>query len=128
MDTTTTTEGAKPTLAVVNGGADTSAAPARDEAQILKLHPPPAGWFAKVLPSGAVAHMMEKPKGKHLRQAQRMAGNDQASLTYAIVAVIATVDGRSLNLDEVLELDLHDVTTLLHMFNVGKGDSSPKGT
>lgn len=83
-----------------------------------------SGLRAVPLPSGAKA-MIRKGKGRDLVQAARMAGgaNDGIKLTYGIIATLAQIDGKPIVIEDVEEMDLRDVMTLMGEV-VGNGGSS----
>ena len=66
------------------------------------------------LPSGRVA-AIRKGKGRDLLQAARMAGGagDGMKLTMAIIAMLTTIDGRAMVIEDVEDLDLIDVMKLM---------------
>lgn len=68
--------------------------------------------FELELPSGKIAEI-ESAKGKHLRQAARLAGNDDAlGIGQALISVLATIDGDKVTFEDVGEMDLADVIAL----------------
>lgn len=66
------------------------------------------------LPSGKKA-AVRPLKGRDLLKAARMAGGSQDNmrLAFGIIAVGAEIDGKPLVIEDVEELDLGDVTTLM---------------
>lgn len=66
------------------------------------------------LTSGKVADLLPG-KGKHLRLASQMLGDrsDQVSQNFALISVLVRLDGRDLTLEDVEELDMHDVGELM---------------
>jgi hypothetical protein len=62
------------------------------------------------LPSGKKA-VLKPGKGRDLLKAQRLA-NDPSEIPYALVSILATVDGQELDVDQVLDMDLPDVLKL----------------
>jgi hypothetical protein len=89
----------------------------------------PADRYEVKLPSGRIAYVLRKGKGRHIQAAARMAGMnaDQMSLSMAMIAVKVLLDGQALTFEDVLELDDADVWPLLG-HAMGKGDSSPRST
>jgi hypothetical protein len=79
-----------------------------------------------VCTSGLKAQILIKGKGKHLRQASRMAGNtpDQMTFSMAMVAVKALIEGKAVVLEDLLEMDDTDVLELIGAVMGGKA----KGT
>jgi hypothetical protein len=65
------------------------------------------------LPSGKTAEV-RKGKGRDLMRAHRaVAGNSEPmSVSFALIAELARVDGKHLVYDNILEMDLDDVLTL----------------
>jgi len=65
------------------------------------------------LPSGKRAQL-RKGKGRDLMRAHRaVAGNSEPmSVSFALIAELAKVDGRALVYEDILEMDLDDVLTL----------------
>ncbi len=80
------------------------------------------------LPSGANAEITPGT-GKTLRKAARMAGggDDPMAVAYALVALLATVDGKPLTMEDVDAMDLEDVLALQGEVT-GKKRSSPTTT
>lgn len=64
------------------------------------------------LPSGVVC-VLRPGKGRDLLAAQRMAGTDPNQITYGIIAVLAKFDGQKKVLEDVLDMPLGDVMTLM---------------
>lgn len=67
------------------------------------------------LPSGRKATVLKKANGRHIERASRMAGDGAGAmrLSMSMVAVKAQVDGKDLTLEDVLELEDHDVFALI---------------
>src|SRR5216683_6069752 len=65
------------------------------------------------LPSGKTAEV-RKGKGRDLMRAHRaVAGNSEPmSVSFALIAELARVDGKPLVYEDILEMDLDDVLTL----------------
>jgi type IV pilus biogenesis protein CpaD/CtpE len=64
------------------------------------------------LPSGRVAEVT-KLKGKHIREAIRLAGGDETLLTFAMVALGTRIDGAPITIEELDEMDSAEVLPLL---------------
>lgn len=75
------------------------------------------------LPSGMTAKIIEG-KGLHLLQAQRKAKYPD-EVPYALISELTQVEGQTLVLEDILELPLADVTTLLEEVNKTSGESCP---
>lgn len=81
----------------------------------------------KTLPSGAVA-TIRAAKGRDLIQAARMAGsNDGIRLTFGIIAVLTRINGRPIVVEDIEEMNLMDVMTLMGEVQ-GNGVSLPSST
>lgn len=68
-----------------------------------------------LLPSGKKVKI-EDGKGFHLLQAQRKAKNTD-EIPYSLIAELAEIDGEKLPYEEILQLSLNDVSTLLNAIN-----------
>lgn len=79
-----------------------------------------------VLPSGTKAQVLVNGKGKHLRQASRMAGpgTDQMTFSMAMCAVKALIEGQPITLEDLYEMSDEDVLSLIGDVMGGKA----KGT
>lgn len=64
------------------------------------------------LPSGVVC-LLRPGKGRDLLAAQRMAGTDPNQVMYGVIAVLAKFDGQKKVLEDVLDMPLGDVMTLM---------------
>lgn len=64
------------------------------------------------LPSGRTAQILKARKARHQRNAQRVAGRDQAAVPFALIAEICLIDHQAVTLEDVLELDLDDALIL----------------
>ncbi|MGA6973698.1 MAG: phage tail assembly protein [Candidatus Binatus sp.] len=83
-------------------GVRIGAADAKDEAETRTIE----------LPSGSRAEV-RKGHGRDLMRAQRAAaGGDASAVVFALIAELASVDGRKIVYEEVLEMDLADVMAL----------------
>lgn len=69
----------------------------------------------QTLPSGKTAEI-RKGKGFDLLKAQRKAKTTD-EIPYALLAELVTIDGEKLVYEDILELDLADVSTLLTEIN-----------
>lgn len=68
------------------------------------------------LPSGKVAEIGDF-KGKHIREAQRIAeGKAADQMTFAMIAVSTTIDGQMVTMEELDEMDGFDVLALMGEF------------
>ncbi len=68
------------------------------------------------LPSGAVAIVGEF-KGKHVREAQRIAGGESDKFLFALIAITGRIDDKELNMEDLDEMDGADVLTLMNEFS-----------
>lgn len=73
-----------------------------------------------ILPSGKTANI-EQGKGYHLLQAQRKAKTAD-EIPYALIAELTEIEGQKLVYEDILELDIADVTTLLTEVNSISGN------
>jgi len=55
-------------------------------------------------------------KGKHIREAQRLSGEDADKLMFAMIAVCTTIDGKKVMLEEIDEMHSADVFKLMTKF------------
>lgn len=67
------------------------------------------------LPSGATAHIAPF-KGKHIREAQRIADGDMSNMMFAMIAITTTVDGRNIVAEDLDDMDGQDVLALMGEF------------
>lgn len=67
------------------------------------------------LPSGKVA-VIAPFKGKHVREAQTIAGGDASKLLFAIIALSVSIDEKPVLLEDLDEMDGLDVITLYGQF------------
>lgn len=74
------------------------------------------------LPSGKTA-TFEPFKGRHIREAQRVAGGDTEKITFALIAMLAKIDGAAVLAEDLDDMDGRDVLAL--MGHVGSNFSSP---
>lgn len=73
----------------------------------------PVGVFKVVeLPSGKTATIF-KGKGKHVREAQRLMGDDNSLYLPALMSMLVQVDGKSLLMEDYDEMDMDDYTELM---------------
>lgn len=81
--------------------------------------------FDVTLPSGAVATILRKYKGKHLLQASRMAGgmSDLIRLVFAIIAVRARVNGKKLTIERIEGMAGDDVMILMARTVFGRDET-----
>jgi len=78
------------------------------------------------LPSGKKAKI-DDGKGYHLLQSQRKAKNTD-EIPYAIIAELAEIDGQKLPYEDILQLSLLDVSTLLNAINDVSGERTSSNT
>lgn len=58
-------------------------------------------------------------KGRDIRNAQKIAGDDTSMVIFAIIAQTVTIDGQTVTAEEVDEMDGMDVFDLLSAFGAG---------
>lgn len=68
------------------------------------------------LPSGKEAKILEF-KGKHIREAQRIAGTDVSKFIFAMIAVTTTIDNKPIVMEDLDEMDGRDVIKLQAEFS-----------
>jgi hypothetical protein len=68
------------------------------------------------LPSGKVATIGEF-KGKHVMQAQRIADGDQGKMLFAMIALVVTIDGKGIVMEEMEEMEGRDCLKLMAEFS-----------
>jgi hypothetical protein len=69
------------------------------------------------LPSGAVAVILDKFKGKHIRKAQAISGGDSNLIIYSLIAQLTQIDGASIVMEDLDEMDGRDVLVLMTHYN-----------
>lgn len=67
------------------------------------------------LPSGKTAEISGF-KGKHIREAQRMADGDASKVIYGLIAMLTTIDGEPIVMEDLDEMDGRDVLKLMGEF------------
>lgn len=67
------------------------------------------------LPSGKTA-VIAPFKGKHIREAQRIADGDMSNMMFAMIALTTTIDGRGIVAEELDDMDGQDVLALMGEF------------
>lgn len=67
------------------------------------------------LPSGKKA-VITKFLGKHVREAQKIAGGEADKVIFSIIALTTTIDGNPVVMEELDEMDGMDVMTLYGQF------------
>lgn len=67
-----------------------------------------------VLPSGAIATKIPF-KGKHVMQARRLGGTDQEEIIYALIAICTLIDGKSVVVEDLKEIDGRDLIKLMEI-------------
>ena len=65
-----------------------------------------------MLPSGKVARS-KKFKGKHIKDIYRIIGKDAESYMFAGIAVLTTIDNAPITMEDLDEMDGHDVNALV---------------
>ena len=78
------------------------------------------------LPSGKRAKI-DDGKGYHLLQSQRKAKLTD-EIPYALIAELTEIDGQKLPYEEILQMSLNDVSTLLNAINETSDDKQPDKT
>jgi hypothetical protein len=71
----------------------------------------------ETLPSGKVAEVLDF-KGKHIRQATEIADGNSGKMIFALIALVTTIDGRGITMEEIDEMPGRDVLKLQTMFSV----------
>lgn len=64
------------------------------------------------LPSGKIATIY-KGKGKHVREAQRLMGDDSSLYLNALMSMLVQIDGKPILMEEFDDLDMEDYTELM---------------
>lgn len=67
------------------------------------------------LPSGKMAKISGF-KGRHIREAQRMADSDVSKMTFAMIALTTTIDGQPIVMEDLDDMDGKDVIALMGEF------------
>lgn len=67
------------------------------------------------LPSGVKA-IINPFKGKDIRKAQAIAGDDSSKILFAIIALTIAIDGKGVTAEEIDEMDGMDVLELMKAF------------
>lgn len=87
--------------------------------------PEPDGSQIVNLQKGVVCRL-RAGKGRDLLAAQRMAGTDPNKVMYGLIAVLGTFNGQQKVLEDILDMPLDDVMTLMGKLNgVTGGDFLP---
>lgn len=68
------------------------------------------------LPSGKVAIIGEF-KGKHIREAQRIADGQQDKFLFALISITSTIDGQPIVVEDLDEMSGADVMMLMGEFS-----------
>jgi hypothetical protein len=68
------------------------------------------------LPSGKIAKL-EEYKGKHIREASKIADGDQTKLMFALISLCATIDDQPILMEDLDEMNGRDVMMLMTEFN-----------
>ncbi len=69
-----------------------------------------------VLPSGKTA-VVKGFKGRHIREATRIADGDPGSMIFALIALVTEIDGKPIVMEDLDDMDGRDVLKLQGMFN-----------
>jgi tryptophanase len=67
------------------------------------------------LPSGRKASVAPF-KGKHIKMAQRIVGEDSENIIYAIIALLTTIDGQPVVMEDMDEMPGQDLLKLMAEF------------
>jgi len=65
------------------------------------------------LPSGAVATIIEKPKGKHVRKAQNIAGGDNTLIVPALISLCVRINDAQILVEDFDEMPASDALALM---------------
>lgn len=68
------------------------------------------------LPSGRKAEIQQF-KGKHIREAARLADSDSSKLVFALIAMLTTIDGEAIVMEDLDEMNGKDVMKLMGEFS-----------
>lgn len=79
------------------------------------IQPQTPGTRTTTLPSGRIATLGEF-KGRHVRDAQRVVGEDSDRLIYAIIAMLTTIDGQPVLMEDLDEMPGKDLLRLMGEF------------
>lgn len=74
------------------------------------------------LPSGKSAEIAPF-KGRHIREAHRIAGTETDRMTFALIAMLVKIEGQPVLMEDLDEMDGRDVLEL--MTKVGSNFTSP---
>lgn len=77
------------------------------------------------LPSGKVAEI-EKGKGVHVREAQKVIKGDSSKYMFALIAALTKIDGQSIFMEDLDDMDMPDVMALMAEVSEGNFTSSPE--
>lgn len=83
--------------------------------------------FDITLPSGKVATIMRKMKGRDMVQAEQIVPDDKAKMarSFAMIAPVVKLDGKQLVMEDFLEIEFDDIDELVEAV-MGKSPSSPQ--
>lgn len=70
------------------------------------------------LPSGKTAQVIDF-KGRHIREAQKVAGTETEKYLFALIAATTTIDEKPVVMEDVDEMDGFDVLELMKAFGSG---------
>lgn len=79
------------------------------------------------LSDGRVAEI-RTPKGRDMRNANRVAAGDEMGMVYAVIASCTTIGGVQLVMEDVDDMELSDITMLTQALNLGNVPSSTTNT
>lgn len=78
------------------------------------------------LSDGRIYTIASKPKGRHMLQAQKQAGRDNARIPYFLVAAVTDIEGAAVRFDDLMDMNLEDVSILLQAVT-GSADGTDDG-
>lgn len=67
------------------------------------------------LPSGKTA-VIHPFKGKHIREASRIADGDSTKIIFALISMLTTIDGEPILMEDMDEMDGRDAMKLMGEF------------
>lgn len=70
------------------------------------------------LPSGKTAEVKDF-KGKHIREAQKVAGTETEKYLFALIAATTTIDEKSIVMEDLDDMEGFDVLELMKAFGSG---------
>lgn len=69
------------------------------------------------LPVSKKTAVIKEFKGKHIREAQRIGGDDTGKMLFAMIALCVEVDGKPVTMEDLDEMPGMDVLTLQKEFS-----------